>query len=198
MLDLTPTKIKEVMSQKSYSFFENDTKNFNLNLIGIRTETNVPNSFDDWMCMLWNYGGVWNKLQFKITTDPGLYWLKNPTHPLGTAIVKEGQYKGLWQLGKHQGKYRALTQKSAITVIRDFDRDGNLDHSSGREETGLFGINCHRANELNRSVNVDKWSAGCQVFADPNDFKLFLSICEQAATIWSNSFTYTLLLEKDF
>jgi hypothetical protein len=117
---------------------------------------------------------------------------------MGTAIVKEGRYPGVWQLGKHQGKYRALTQKANITVIRDFDRDENLDFTTGREETDLFGINCHRANAARRSIQVGKWSAGCQVFADPADFNTFLGLCESAAKNWGNSFTYTLLHEADF
>lgn len=189
---------KRVMSAKGHAFFENDTKNYNLNLIGVRTKENVPNVFNDWMYVLWKFNGNWNLWRFVITTDPGIYWLQNPAAALGTAIVKEGQYRGLWQLGLHQGKYRALTQKANVTVIRDFDRDAELDYTSGREEKGMFGINCHRANEARKSIQVDKWSAGCQVFADPNDFKVFLTICEQAATNHGNSFTYTLLHERDF
>jgi len=193
------SEIHQVMNQKGYAFFEQDTKNFNLNLIGIRTATNRPDHFDDLMCVLWKYQGVWNKLQFSMTTDPGLYYLQNPiAGTLGTAIVKEGQYRSLWQLGKHQGKYKALTQKNPIKVIRDFDRDGNLDFTSGREEEGLFGINCHRANASRRKIKITIPIAGCQVFADPNDFNVFLSICEQGTSNWGNSFSYTLLHENDF
>ena len=197
-MNLSAQQIIDVMSVKGYKVFESDNKNFNINLIGIRTNQNRPNEFDDWMTVMWNYNMRWNLLIFKITTDPGLYFLENVMgNALGTAIMKEGRYSGLWQIGTHKG-YKALSQKANVTVIRDFDRDGNLDFTSGREETGMFGINCHRANPSRQSIKVDNWSAGCQVFADPNDFNIFLSICEHAAKLWGNSFTYTLLHERDF
>ena len=44
---------------------------------------------------------------------------------------------------------------------------------------GLFGINIHRATkwEGKKSTQIDKWSAGCQVIAANDDFKLFMEIC---------------------
>ena len=198
------------MKASGYAVFENDVKNYNLNIAGIRHTTNVPNAFDDLLCVFWKYNGAWTLRVFPCTTDPGTYWLKNPENKLGTAIVKEGQYKGVWKLGLHQGKYKALVQKNPITVIRDFDRDNELDYDSGKEETGIFGINCHRANENGKSVNVDKWSAGCQVLQNREifhpenqaekvfEFDYLLHLCDKAKENFSDSFTYTLLNEKQF
>jgi hypothetical protein len=196
----TPTtqEILEVMRNKNYRIYEQDTKNYNLNLIGIRTATNIPNSFDDIIIAMWKFHGNWNMLSFGATTDPGLYWLEHPENPAGTAIVKEGQYPKLWQIGKHRGKYKALVQLNKVTVIRDFNRNKKLDYVSGKETTGIYGINCHRANEFRKSTSVDKWSAGCQVIADPNDFKVLMTMCDEGAKNWGNSFGYTLLNEKDF
>ena len=41
---------------------------------------------------------------------------------------------------------------------------------------GFFGINIHRANSKRKSSQVDKWSAGCQVLPDPNEFDRMLQM----------------------
>lgn len=68
-----------------------------------------------------------------------------------------------------------------------------LDLDAGREETGHFGINIHRARRDRASVRVDNWSAGCQVICDPLQFNYVLDVCEKGAKHWGDSFTYTLL-----
>jgi hypothetical protein len=175
-----------------------DTHNFNLNIVGVRSADNQVNVFNDWMTVFWNYSGHWNFLAFQCTTDPGIYWLNNPMNPDGTAILVPDRYPGMWSLGKHRGKYPALVQAKSCEVVRDYNRDKNLNFNSGVREKGLFGINCHRANEKNRSIQVDKWSAGCQVFSDPDDYRIFLAICQKSVENWGNSFTYILLDEREF
>ena len=118
-------------------------------------------------------------------------------NPMGTALLKEGQYRGMYELGTHKG-YRALRQKGPASVIRDFDRDARFDFESGREETGVFGINLHRASRYRESLNVDKWSAGCQVLCDPLQFNYLMEVCEKGKAAFGNSFTYTLLHQRDF
>ncbi len=188
-------QLLHAMRLKGHKIFEKDDKPYNLNLIGIRADNPVPNSFDDRLFVLWKHNGTWKRKVYAITTDPGTYWLKNPMNVNGTAILKEGQYLGLWALGKHSG-YDALVQVNPCTVIRDRNRDNRLDYD-GHEETGLFGINLHRANPCGKSKQVDKWSAGCQVFADGREFQSFMRIAKESARIWGNSFTYTLLNERD-
>jgi hypothetical protein len=68
--------------------------------------------------------------------------------------------------------------------------------SDDKIDTGFFGINIHKAGRA--SVQVDKWSAGCQVFAKSADFAEFMDLTEEAEKRYGNSFTYTLLLETDF
>jgi len=196
MFDPTTDQILAVMAAKGYRVFDDESKDYNLNLIGIRTRTAVPNRFDDWMYVLWKFGGLWTMKRYSITTDPGTFWLLKPEARMGTAIMKEGQYAGLWMVGLHKG-YKALQQKANVTVHRDNNRDAQHNFN-GPTDNGLFGINCHRANQKLRSIQVDKWSAGCQVFADPFDFEAFLKLCDKAKANWGNSFTYTLLGEGDF
>jgi len=194
-MNLNVLAIVRVLKIKNYVVFEQDHKNFNINIIGIRTNDTNSNSFNDHMCLLWKYMGYWNTMIFPITTDPGHYWRENPMNVKGTAILKPGQYRGMWAIGKHQGKYDALRQVKPCTVYRDNDKD-HLITSSGKTDTGLFGINHHKAGK--NSTRVDKWSAGCQVQPTESIFKIEMNIFKQAAENWGNSFTYTLLEESDF
>lgn len=189
--------IIRIMTIKGYVVFENDSKPLNINYVGIRDSSGV-NKFNDFLVMFWKYRGQWSYFWRNGTTDPGTYYLNNPLNVNGTAILKEGQYRGVWKLGKHQGKYDALVQRKEVTVIRDGNRDGVLDLDSGYEDTGFFGINHHRANSKNESIQVGKWSAGCQVTADPNLYDIFIQLCKESEEVWGEGLTYTLLNINDF
>jgi hypothetical protein len=170
------------------------TRPFELNIIGIRANTSLPNVFNDSINVLFTDNtGRLASVSWMATTDPGTYWLKNPMVIQGTAILKPGQYVGSHALGMHRGKYLALVQIRPVTVVRDFNRDGKADYSSGREETGLFGINIHRAMALGTTKTIDNYSAGCQVFANADDFSIFIQLAERHKNLYGNSFTYTLL-----
>jgi hypothetical protein len=112
----------------------------------------------------------------------------------GTAILCPGHYAGIWEIDAHAGKYEALCQRGGeVTVWRDADRDGNLD-TTGKVDTGFFGINLHKAGE--HSTRVDRWSAGCQVLANESDFDEIMRLARlQVATNGYKSFSYTLLEE---
>ena len=185
------------MEAKGYAVIRDDKKDYNLNIVGIRSPEGVPNRFDDRLLVFWRFENKWNLKQYKITTDPGLAYLNQPISQDGTAILKEGHYSDTYILGLHKKTYKALVQSAPLTVIRDFNRDSKLDYSSGKEQTGLFGINIHRANPSVESTFVSKWSAGCQVFANPTQFNEFIKLCENSTLNWSNSFTYTLLNGRD-
>ena len=134
---------------------------------------------------------------WQITTDPGTFWLNNPLNKLGTAVLKPNQWIDCWSIGNHQGKsdHNALVQTSKITVYRDNDKD-NLSEI-GKEDVGLFGINIHRSNASGKTMNIGKWSAGCQVFQVKSDHDQLMKICNLYKKKLNNKFTYTLLLEKD-
>lgn len=211
LMSYTIEKITSVLKSKAYPYLEDDKKPHNLNLVGIRTAGTAVNSFDDTMAVFWKYNGLWTLRIFPCTTDPGVTGLITPMNPKGTAIVKEGHYKDVWHIGMHQGKYKALTQKNPITVIRDFDRDKELDFNSGKEETGLFGINCHRANENGKSIQVDGWSQGCQVLQNKQinnpdnqavkvfEFDYFMNLCQRKVDAGNGySFSYSLVNSRDF
>jgi len=57
------------------------------------------------------------------------------------------------------------------------NRDGNLNQKAGdgtSTQTGLFGVNIHRAAATGTSSRVNGYSAGCQVWATAGDFNAFM------------------------
>ena len=192
MIKPTLEEISSALTRLGHKVFVNGE--LNLNLVGIRKDYAASNRFDDTFCVFAKEGGDWFIKHWPCTTDPGWYYLDNPAVK-GTAILKEGQYLGAYEIGLHKGMSQALTQKKPVTVWRDTNKDRQLDKMT--TDTGLFGINIHRANINQTSVNVDKWSAGCTVFANPYDFAELLELARRSEAIWGNSFTYTLIKEAD-
>lgn len=176
---------------RSYELY---TRPYELNIVGIRSDNTTPNKFDDEIHVFFkNNVSQWIHYPFQATTDPGTFWLKNPLSPQGTAILKAGQYRQAYQIGLHRGKYYAMVQRKPVTVIRDYDRNAVLDFYNGKAFIGLYGINIHRATASGTSKTIDKYSAGCQVLANSNDFNRLMQLCEQHKKLYGNSFTYTLL-----
>jgi len=198
----TPTRqqIETAVKSKDYKWFENG--DYNLNIVGVRngeTGNEVTNKFDDFLTLSYKVDEKWNYHCFDATTDPGKHWVENVMNEDGVAILKENQYRGSHKIGLHQGKYEALRQQKPVQVYRDNDLDGNYDLLEENIQEGIFGINIHRATkyEGRKSTQIDKWSAGCQVIAANDDFRLFMEICNKAKDTWSNSFTYTLINTND-
>lgn len=188
-------RIKTIAQEKGHVIY---TEPYRLNIWGFRANTEKPNVFDDELHVFTNISQTkiakWAYLVFKITTDPGTYWLQNPLTPKGTAILKAGQYLDAYSIDKHRNKYYALCQRLAkVTVIRDYDRDAILDFNNGKEQTGMFGINIHRARKTGSTYSVDRHSAGCQVFKNAQDFDFFMKLCEVHRKLYGNKFTYTLV-----
>ena len=199
----TREQIESAVKAKGYVWFEDaNDKGYDVNIVGVRnseTGTEITNKFDDCITISYKVDSEWQFHCFKCTTDPGKYWAENIMRKEGVAILKPGQYRKSHKLRLHQGKYLALGQQNPVTVYRDDNRDDNYDLDENNTQTGLFGINIHRATkyEGKASTQVDKWSAGCQVIAANDDWHCFLDICQQAREIWGNNFTYTLIESKD-
>ena len=200
----TRDKITNVMALKGYKYFlDSNDKGYDVNVIGVRnshTGKEVTNKFDDIMTISYKDDkGEWQYHEFDCTTDPGRHWVENVINDKGVAILKPGQYRRSHKLRLHGGKYLALGQQSPVTVYRDNNLDDKYDLDESKTDTGVFGINIHRASkyEGKKSTNIDKWSAGCQVIAANDDWHEFLDICQTAREIHGNNFSYTLLESKD-
>ncbi len=179
-------------------FFDGN-KDLNINLIGVRRDNAGTNEFDDFMVIIYRDKALEEVCKtYPITTDPGDYWLENPYSAAGTAVLVPGQYRGAWQVGKHQGRYEALVQRKPVKVWRDKNRDKVIDYRSLKlMNEGYFGINIHRSNPYDMSYAVSKWSAGCQVFQKIADYKEFMGLCKSSAALYGNSFSYTLVTEQE-
>ena len=181
---MTLEQLKATMAAKKYAFFEGGE--YNLNIVGIRnssTGNKVTNAFDDLLVVAYQVAGAWVIKKYPITTDNGG----------GTARLVCNQYRGSHAIGLHQGKYEALRQVGPLTVYRDFTKDGI--YQTDKTETGVFGINIHKAGV--DSARVDDWSHGCQVFKRVADFNEFMLLAKKAAALHGNRFSYTLIESKD-
>ena len=133
------------MNAKGFRVYETDTVDWNLNIIGIRNSALSNKTFDDTLIVFHKFLNNWHIAYYPITTDPSDYYLQYPINNSGTAILKEGQYKGAYQIDLHNGNYYALCQRlQPVTVYRDNNRDGKLNFIESSLKTGLFGINIHK------------------------------------------------------
>ena len=183
--------ILEEIADRGHPVFDGQ---YDLNIFGIRKTDGQPNEFDDLIGCAYRNAHEWRVHYWRATTDPGQYWLENPSNIKGTAILCPGHYPGIWEIDLHRGKYEALCQRSGpVKVWRDADRDREFDFG-GDTDTGFFGINLHKAGQS--SDQVGRWSAGCQVLRNQSDFKTLMKLANlQIATIGAKTFSYTLLEE---
>lgn len=197
MKPLTASDIRilvRLMTSKGYVVYD---KPYQLNIVGIRSNSVKPNSFDDTIRVFFkDDSNKWIGYSMNATTDAGTYWLQNPMMPKGTALLKAGQYVDAYSIGQHRGQYTALVQSKDVTVIRDYNRNAILDFNNGKEDKGMFGINIHRASVSGNTTTVDKYSAGCQVIQNPKDFETLISLAKKHQSKYGNKFTYTLIDER--
>jgi hypothetical protein len=197
----TREQIEKAVKAKGYKWFEDDAnKGFDVNIVGIRNNApsvakKVTNVFDDFITISFkNEKGIWEFYCWNATTDPGKKGVQQFTNKKGVARLVPNQYRTKWTIDKHQGKYDALCQRLGnVTVFRDANK--NLIFEETVTDTGMFGINIHKAGQ--DSTWVENWSEGCQVFKRVKDFDEFMKICKKAAKIHGNNFTYTLLETTD-
>jgi len=196
----TREKVQAVVTAKGYKWFNDDAnKSYDVNIIGIRNSAfgqKVTNMFDDLLTVSFkDEKGVWQYFEWAATTEPGKKGVMQYHNSKGVARLIPNQYRTTWAIDKHQGKYDALCQRlNNVDVWRDNNK--NLTFDEILKDSGMFGINIHKAGQ--DSTWVENWSEGCQVFKRVKDFDEFMKICKKAAKIHGNKFSYTLLESKDF
>ncbi|GAA4273619.1 hypothetical protein U6A24_18385 [Aquimarina gracilis] len=190
------SKSLQILRSKKYQIYRQP---YQLNIVGYRSRFVRSNHFDDEIHVFYtNDQGKWVYHIFKATTDPGQYWLDHPIHPQGTAFLKKGQYQNAFGIGLHRGVYPALVQKKDVNVIRNYKRKGLFKwFESGIEDRGRFGINIHRARKQGTTKVIDNFSAGCLVFANAEDYNLFMNLTIEHQKRYGNSFTVTLVDFRD-
>jgi len=188
-------EILEYVESHGFKVFRNG--DYNLNIIGERNiSERRAGLFDDKIYIVFKKDGVWQQWTTNITTDPGRYYLeKEDYREDGVAIlVHPQQCRGAYKIGPHgRTRYTALRQHKPVKIWRDNNKDSWLDFDSDVYE-GIFYINIHRAStNPNGTKYVSVWSAGCQVFDNIHDFEVFMELCYKSATIYGDTFTYTLV-----
>jgi hypothetical protein len=194
-------QIEKAVKSKGYVWFNGlNEKGYDVNIVGVRNNSpstfkKVTNVFDDFITLTFkDENGVVQYYCWSATTDPGKKGVQQFHNRKGVARLIPGQYRGVWAIDKHQGKYEALCQRNGnVDVWRDGNKDLIFDEIL--KDCGMFGINIHKAGQ--DSMWVENWSEGCQVFKRVKDFDEFMKICKKASKIWGNKFSYTLIESTD-
>lgn len=197
----TREQIEKAVKSKKYVWFEDkDNDTYDVNIVGVRNNApliadKITNVFDDFITISYkDESKQWKFFCWNATVDPGKKGALQFTNRKGVARLIPNQYRGVWQIDLHQGKYQALCQRlGPVSVWRDANRDMVFEERV--VDTGLFGINIHKAGQ--DSTWVENWSEGCSVFKRVKDFDVFMSICKKAAKIHGNKFSYTLIESTD-
>lgn len=193
-MSYTKEQIEQAVKSKGFVWF-NSAKDYDVNIVGVRnlkSGKKVTNEFDDALTLSYKVNGIWQFHQWTITTDPG----KKPTEILrslrGVARLVPGQYRGVYAVSMHNGKYQALCQRLGnVSVYRDNNKDKIQDEKV--IDSGVFGINIHRSSIYKDPSYVDYFSEGCQVFRYNANFVEFMKIINKAKDAFGNKFTYTLI-----
>lgn len=115
--------------------------------------------------------GMW-----EATTEPGIYWTKNPMNAKGAARIAFDQYKS-WIVGTHlagsPSAHEALVQVESLTVHRDLNKD--YERTGDQLDTGLFGINQHWGYDAPKN-NLGNTSAGCLVGRTKDGHREFMQL----------------------
>jgi len=189
-------QIEKAVKSQGYVWFDG-AKDYDVNIVGVRNATpgqKVTNLFDDKLTLSYKINGEWFFHSWDATTEPGKKGVMQFHNSGGVARLVPDQYRGVYAVSMHQGKYQALCQRLGdVTVWRDKNRDMDFDEII--RDTGMFGINIHKAGTV--SNFVENWSEGCQVFKRTKDFNDFMVLINRAKEIHGNHFTYTLLISSD-
>jgi len=189
---IEPFKI--ALHGKGFKFMDPGSDHF-MNVIGIRSPSRKAGRFDDDLYLIFrNEFHRWVIKHWQCTTESGLFYLRSPLKPQGTAILAEGQYPH-YKLDLHNKKYWALCQRlGPVTVYRDGNRDDKIDMNPYTKQKGMFGINIHCG--FSYDENIGKSSAGCTVtrarYKDP-DYQEFIRLLRIHERRYGNRFVYTLI-----
>tara|TARA_R110002051_G_scaffold20390_2_gene55709 strand:+ start:320 stop:895 length:576 start_codon:yes stop_codon:yes gene_type:complete len=190
---MIPLLLKRVQAQ-GYKVFTKGK--YNLNIIGVR-HRGRPNEFDDIIALVYrDETGGWVTREFSCTMDPGEFWTNNPMRTSGTAVLCPGQYKS-YSIDKHRGQYDALCQRLGPVKVWRTPAGEKIEWDSFDEgKAGNYSINIHSSGS-HLSTEVNRWSAGCTVLADPLEWHTFMEVVKKSASLWGNAFTFTVLEEEN-
>lgn len=190
-MKITIETLKAAFTKLGYKWFEGK-----VHIVGIRTTLQVPDAFNDFMCVVYK-----NDLFITTcTTEPGTTYQKKLLNPKGCWVMMPNQMIDAYSVGLHQGKadHACLKSSGKIYGLREDDKDGivlnDKDAVASWQEGSGIGANIHGANKLAKSTIVGSWSAGCQVLNVWKDKEHLIELCKNSG---QQKFTYTLIEETN-
>jgi len=209
ILDKLFTNIVDFSIKNEYTIFSDNTYNYNINLWFIRNSSVTEDAFNDVVFVFYKESitNIWKGKLFRLTTNPGLYYLNNPAHKDGTAIIAPGQYIGTHKIDIHRrntsSAHEALCHRRGIVkVFRDNNMDSVLDISGSIYLNGA-GLNCHQPTVYSENTGkVNRSSAGCLVhrtrkqFDSKQDLKTentFMGLLRLSVDNWGEWVSITLI-----
>ena len=198
-------KLKQSITNKGYSFF--DDGDFNLNFIWVRNDLHATNHFTDDLHIAYKENDEEKVLSVKCTTKPGLKGsLLNPltvAGATGTAVIKEGFYRGAWQFidsYKQFSTYPFFQQIKPINYWRDGDKDLEIDLIQ-EQNNKLFGTHFHRMSNvadkrLVEQFEINQWSLGC-LGCPLVEWDRVISLMRKAVPIWGTIISASIVNPSD-
>lgn len=181
--------------QEEYGFKVFQDGPYDLNIIGVRNLENHSNQYDDKLhvCYL-GEDGEWKEHIFQVSTDAGRYWLTKQDYKDCAVYKHPQQARGAYKVGLHRGKYEALIQCQPVEFWRDGNKDEKVDYG-GEIYKSIIGLNIHRSS-IYDSTEVDRYSAGCIVFAKMEEWNQFMNLVHKQKNVRGyHTFTFTLIGE---
>lgn len=196
---ITIQKLKDTIASKGYKWFDSQP-----NIIAIRTSLQVPDLFNDILCIVYKEAGVEKLYTAIITTEPGTTYQKKLLNAQGCWVMMPAQMIDAYAPGFHQSKpdHRCLKSVGKIFGLREDDKDGIILNDKNSvatwQEGSTIGANIHGAlhkADIDLTKVVGPWSAGCQVHERWSRKEEMMRIIDLYSMF--KRFTYTLIVEAD-
>ena len=113
-------QFRKAMEAKGYAFFGLESKAaYNVNIIGVRSDEDIFNEFDDALVVSTEILRRTGKFVHTLsTTDPGKIWMEKPMNSKGCAILVPDQYRGVYKIDGHgKTRYEALCQRGGEVSV---------------------------------------------------------------------------------
>ncbi len=160
----------------------------------------TPDKWNDSIGVIAKEDGEWEFLCLYLgTTEPGRYYtVIKLLNSNGAARLALGFHKDLWRFGLHR-RYEALVQAGKARLVRDTNKNFQRDDKETLEQGN--GVNLHTTKTTGwrgsaSKDSIGRWSAGCNVIFDPQEFKDLMALLKRSPQYNMNPrtcFDYRLL-----
>jgi len=182
----TLDRVKGYMKRRGFEIY---SRPYELNIVSLR---NKDYTFTDEIHVFYKINARnWNYHIYEGITDSATIWQGIPPFPKTPLLLKEGQYKNAYKIGRHKGKDIALVQVKPVTVLKGFNRVPPF--TTGTVLNGLFGIDIITIADTTGDIKVAKEDEGCQVVLSNESFQEFMESCIKHQQLYGNEFSYTLI-----